>query len=203
MASRWKLSGHLLGACSCDWGCPCSFDAPPTYGFCDGAYVWHIEQGRFGSTRLDGLSFAAFGQSPGAIHEGNMTWLPIIERDADAAQRDAIERLLAGGEGGPWAIFATVTNMRRPTIYAHFTIHLDGLSSRITAGRTLRINLDKIRNPVTGEAEELKLVKPTGFTSKWADLGRSVKMKISAPDVDCDYSGRYAEYSRFSYSAPR
>jgi hypothetical protein len=203
MAVHWKLSGHLIGCCSCDWGCPCSFDAPPTYGFCDGAYVWHVERGRFGSTRLDGLTFAAFGRSPGPVHKGGMTWLPIIERDADPAQRAAIEQLLAGGEGGPWAIFATVTKSRRPAVYAHFTTEINGLATRVRAGRTLNIRLDKIHNPVTGEAEELKLVKPTGFTSKWAELGRSVKFRIAAPDIDYDYSGRYAEYSRFSYSSPR
>ena len=27
MATKWSLRGTLSGACSCDWGCPCSFDA--------------------------------------------------------------------------------------------------------------------------------------------------------------------------------
>jgi hypothetical protein len=34
----WFMRGSLVGACNCDWGCPCNFDAPPTYGFCDGFY---------------------------------------------------------------------------------------------------------------------------------------------------------------------
>ena len=43
----YYLKGHLLGACSCDWGCPCSFEARPTQGFCEGNYVWHIEEGQY------------------------------------------------------------------------------------------------------------------------------------------------------------
>src|SRR5207244_2145380 len=27
MATKWSMRGTLLGACNCDWGCPCSFDA--------------------------------------------------------------------------------------------------------------------------------------------------------------------------------
>ncbi len=29
----YHLQEHLLGACSCDWGCPCSFEARPTQGW--------------------------------------------------------------------------------------------------------------------------------------------------------------------------
>ena len=51
MATEWSMQGTLLGACSCDWGCPCSFDAPPTRGFCEGGYVWHIDTGNFGGAK--------------------------------------------------------------------------------------------------------------------------------------------------------
>ena len=44
---NYQLKGYILGACNCDWGCPCSFQSPPTYGNCDGNYNWHIEQGYY------------------------------------------------------------------------------------------------------------------------------------------------------------
>ena len=47
----YYLKGHLLGACSCDWGCPCGFEARPTQGFCEGNYVWHIEEGQYRGRR--------------------------------------------------------------------------------------------------------------------------------------------------------
>ena len=44
--ARWSMKGVILGECNCDWGCPCNFDVAPTYGHCDGVYVWAVEEGR-------------------------------------------------------------------------------------------------------------------------------------------------------------
>ncbi|SRR5579875_90429 len=201
MPADWSLKGQLLGACSCDWGCPCSFDAPPTKGFCDGVYVWHVTRGRFGKTRLDDLSFGIVGHSPGPLHLGNVTWQPIIEQRTDAEQRVAIQELLSGREGGPWRIFAGVASKILDPIFARMSVKIDGLKSRARAGKVVDIALEPIRNPVTGKVEELRLVKPTGFTSKWADLGRTRKMTVAAPELSYDYSGQYAEFSEFSYAS--
>ena len=34
------MTGSLVGPCNCDWGCPCNFMAPPSYGNCEGVYVY-------------------------------------------------------------------------------------------------------------------------------------------------------------------
>jgi len=39
-------------------------------GFCEGGWVWHADEGRFGDTPLDGLNFGIIVKWPGAIHEG-------------------------------------------------------------------------------------------------------------------------------------
>jgi hypothetical protein len=96
MTTKWSMQGTLLGACSCDWGCPCSFDAPPTRGFCEGAYLWHIEEGEFGYVRLNGLTWAWCGQSPAALHLGNVTGQTLIDARADPRQRAALETIGQG-----------------------------------------------------------------------------------------------------------
>ena len=62
----WRTKGTLLQACNCDYGCPCNFNAPPTYGFYDGAWIGHIDEGNYGDARLDGLNFlwAPTGRRP-------------------------------------------------------------------------------------------------------------------------------------------
>ena len=55
---NWQLKGDVIGACNCDYGCPCEFEAPPTMGFCEGMGIYHINKGKFGDVSLDGLSFA-------------------------------------------------------------------------------------------------------------------------------------------------
>ena len=199
MATKRSLQGTILGACSCDWGCPCSFDAPPTQGFCDGSYVWHVDKGNFGKVSMDGLTWGWVAHSPGPIHLGNVTTLAIVDEKATPAQRAAITTLGEGKSGGPWAILAAVTARRNETKYAPFEVHLDGMNSKVRAGGALTMELGPILNPVTGAPEELYLDKPTGFTSKRAQLGASRVFRVSS-DLAYDYSGKYGEYSKFEYS---
>ena len=67
----WKLKGTVIVACNCDFGCPCNFNALPSSGKCEGGWTWHVDEGTFGETSLDGLAFSVFVNWPGAIHEGN------------------------------------------------------------------------------------------------------------------------------------
>jgi len=57
----WLLKGIVIVACNCDWGCPCNFDAPPTYGNCNGAYIWQIQKGQFWDVNLDGFGMGWVG----------------------------------------------------------------------------------------------------------------------------------------------
>ena len=43
---KWSVAGDYYQACSCDYGCPCEFEAPPTQGFCEDVSVWRIDQGK-------------------------------------------------------------------------------------------------------------------------------------------------------------
>ena len=200
MATKWFMKGTLLGACSCDWGCPCSFDAPPTRGFCEGTYVWHIEDGRFGDVPLNGLVWAWVGTSPAAMHLGNVRSLILADEKADPAQRIALATIGEGKSGGPWTIFNAVTSHSYGTQYAPFHLHLDGLASKVRVGHhLLEMELGPIRNPVSGEPEEIYLDKPTGFTAKRTTLGATTLFRVAA-NLDFDHSGKYGEYSRFEYS---
>ena len=108
----WNMKGYLLGACSCDWGCPCSFNARPTQGWCQGAYVWHVTQGEFDGVNLAGVTFCWFAAFPGPLHEGNGTAQVLIDSAASGAQRNAILELSKGQRGGPVAVLLAVTGQR-------------------------------------------------------------------------------------------
>ena len=198
----WNMKGYLLGACSCDWGCPCSFNARPTQGFCEGGYVWNITQGECDGVSLSGLTFCWVAHSPGPLHEGNVTSQLIVEQRAAEAQRKALLDLTSGKRGGPFAIFASVTAKFLDPVYAPFDVTIDGLRSGAVAAPYLHLKMAPIENPVTGQHEQLRLQKPTGFTSTWADLGKSSKFSINAPSLKYDHTGKYAEYSEFGYVEP-
>lgn len=200
MTTKWTMIGTLLGACSCDWGCPCSFDAPPTQGFCDGAYLWHVDNGKFGEVSLAGLSFAWIGKAPGPLHEGNVQWLVVVDERANAAQRKALETLWVGKSGGPWVIFMAVASRCDGPLYAPFDLHLDGINSKARCGRIVEYDLGPILNPVTHEPEEIYVDKPTGFTSKRLTMGASRVFRVKSEVFSYEHSGKYAEFSKFDYS---
>jgi hypothetical protein len=202
MALKWNMKGDLIGACSCDWGCPCSFDAPPTKGFCQGGYVWKITEGRFGDVPLGGLALSFLANSPAALHKGNVIGLTLIDEKANPQQRAALAKIAAGKSGGPWTIFAAVTSQSFGPEYVPFDVVCNGLDSRAQLGSICEIQLGPILNPVSNEPEEIYLDKPTGFTSKRLTLGAAklFRVKSKFEKINFDHSGQYAEFSHFVYA---
>ena len=201
----WSMRGALIGACNCDWGCPCNFNARPTNGYCDGFYVIVVHEGRFGAVVLDGATFVWGGHSPGPIHEGDGTSVLILDGSTTPEQRAAIERLWrGGGVGSPFDEFASVNTDWFGPLVADVEVTLDGIRSRVAVrgDATFDLALSRVANPVTGEEEETYLDKPTGFTSTRSELGMSTVGVFSSPDMSFDLTGRYAEYAEFSYSGP-
>jgi hypothetical protein len=199
MATAWNMKGTLLGACSCDWGCPCSFDADPTRGFCEGGYLWHVEAGSFGKVGLTGVTFAWYGHAPQAMHKGNVTWMIAVDEKTTPEQRHALSKLGEGRAGGPWAIFVAVSSRIHSPRFVRFELELDGMNSKARADGLLEMALGPILNPVTGHPEELYLDKPTGFTAKRTTLGASRVFRVDS-DLQYDHSGKYGEYSKFDYA---
>jgi len=165
------------------------------------AYIWHIQEGRYGDVVLDGLYMILAGQFPGPVHEGHGTAQAVIDVRADEQQREALLALLAGEAGGPFAIFAAVTETTSDPIFAPFEASINGLASWVSVPGVLELGLTTIKNPVTGEAEEIKLVKPTGFTSTESELGASTVYRFTG-GFQHDHSGKYAEFVPFEYSGP-
>jgi hypothetical protein len=101
---KWHLRGQWFDACKCAIPCPCSFAQPPTYGDCDGILLWHIVEGSYGDTRLDGLNVAMLGSFTGNPWTGDATdayAAVFVDARADEAQRTALQTIF-GGQAGGW-----------------------------------------------------------------------------------------------------
>ncbi|MEC9280410.1 MAG: hypothetical protein VX947_05925, partial [Chloroflexota bacterium] len=66
-------------------------------------------------------------------------------------------------------------------IHGNFEGETKGLDSWVGAPGYLELRPSPIKNPVTGDAEEVKLVEPTGIISFESDTGTSLV---------CRYTGR-------------
>jgi hypothetical protein len=103
---QWQVSGEYFEACSCDSVCPCptsGLAARPTRGSCDAGLVFTVQRGQYGTTKLDGLSFAVLLHTPGAMIEGNWTVGVVLDERASKEQRDALTAIASGQAGGPMA----------------------------------------------------------------------------------------------------
>jgi len=193
----YYLKGVFLGGCSCDWGCPCNFEAPPTKGFCEGGGIWHIEQGHYGEVQLDGLRVGGFAHSPAALHLGNVTLLVLVDDRADARQREVIEAMFPTIL--PFSIFYSLTSTFLGFHYVPMEVQLEGIRSRVSSPGTLELALAPILNPVTGEEEPATLLKPKGFTSQLQELCATAVLRFSKEGLSYDHSGKYGEFSPFEY----
>ena len=53
MSDQWTLHGVEFS--NCDYGCPCQFNAPTTYGLCKTVGSLRIDEGNFNDISLDGV----------------------------------------------------------------------------------------------------------------------------------------------------
>lgn len=197
MAESWTLAGQVLVACNCDWGCPCNFNARPSRGFCQGGWIWMIENGQVDGVSLSGLGAAVFAKWPGAIHEGGGRATCYIDASGDDAQRAVLTRMIRGELGGPWGVFIKTYDLAAP-VAARFDVHLAAHGSRATIGDAVELELQKIRNPVTQAEVHPEVVLPEGLVVKRGGVAASSVFRVN-DELGLDHSGQYAAFGRFEY----
>jgi hypothetical protein len=198
--ATWEISGTVLVGCNCDYGCPCNFNASPTSGDCEGGWVWRIDKGRFDDVELDGLTLAVFADWPKAIHDGGGKAVALYDERADERQREALEALLRGREGGPWGIFINTYELL-DIIPAPVEFEADGEHSRYKIGDYAELRVEPIKNPVTGAEVRAAVVLPSGLVFNEGWCAASGVFKVAADGVAYDHSSKQAEYAPFSYSS--
>ena len=201
MAERWRLKGEVLISCNCDWGCPCNFNARPSKGKCEGGWTWHVKQGTYGETSLDGLNFSVYVNWPGAIHDGNGEALILVDERADANQRRAIDVLLEGKSGGPWEVLGWTWPKVHGPYAVGYDVTFDGLNTRLRCGDLVEVDCAPIKNPVTGAEAHPSIALPEGIIVKRADLGSTSRFRVSK-GIAYDHTGQYMAVGPFEYAWP-
>jgi len=197
----WRISGHVILACNCDYGCPCNFNGLPTTGKCEGNWNWHVERGAYGDVSLEGLTFSVAVNWPGAIHEGGGEAFAVVDERADERQRAAILSLLSGAAGGPWKIISTTIARTHEPRFAPYEVSVNSFNSSVQAGEYITLRIEPVRNKVTGVEVHPRAVLPEGFVFTEGDLGASQAFRITGP-VPFDHTGRYAAAAPFEYQGP-
>lgn len=195
----WKLKGVEYGNCNCAYGCPCQFNALPTYGNCQYVLFASIDEGEHGGTNLDGVCFAMFGEYPGAVHEGNGTQQLVIGENTNEKQRDAIRRIVYNEDTDEllthYAIYNAMCTTSHDPIVTPIELEID-MEARTARGVIpgwVVSNAEPIRNPVTGEEHRATIGLPNGFEYNIAEMG-SASSKITG-HIPLEFKDSYAQFN--------
>ncbi len=124
-----------------------------------------------------------------------------MDERADDAQREALTALVTGRAGGPWGILAnTFASLDGPRA-APYEVTLADLESAVRVGDAAELELEPVRNPVSGAEVHPRAVLPEGFIFKDGALAASRTFRVS-DGVSYDHSGKYAAVAPFEYKGP-
>ena len=192
---KWKYEAEIVTPCNCDWGCPCTFNQPPTYEFCHGGWILKVNQGTINGSKIDGLSFAYMGSWPQALHFGGGMAKLIIDEKASDEQRNLLEKILKGKLGGkPWPIFAPTIDKWLETSFLPFRWKSDGSHSGVSAGEQLRVVLQPMTNPVTGKEVSAKILLPDGLLTEEENVTSTRTFSLFTEGLKYAWPGRNGWY---------
>jgi hypothetical protein len=175
---KWTIKAREFANCNCSYGCPCQFNGLPTHGHCRAVVGIDIGTGHHGNTKLDGLKVAGIFKWPGPIHEGKGEAAIIVDERANAAQREALLRILSGQDTEPGAtifnVFASTLEKVHEPIFSkiEFEVDIAKRRARLVVPGVIETRGEPILNPVTGKEHRVRIDMVGGFEYKVAEVGR-------------------------------
>ena len=188
----WRIKGPEFNNCSCAYGCPCQFNALPTYGHCHALAAMRIEEGHFGATQLDGLTWVGTFAWPGAVHEGNGAQQFFIDERATPDQRAALTAILYGRETQPGATHFQIFNaMCSQVLDPQFTkvdVEIDVGAARATVAVPGMVSATgtAIPNKFTGGEHRVRVTLASSFEYTEAEFGSGTTSATGAVKIAFD-----------------
>lgn len=143
----WRARGLLFENCNCQLVCPghVHFDQLCTHERCVGYWAIRIDDGAFGEVSLGGLKAVIAYESPQHMIDGNWTEVIVIDQAASPAQRRAVEAILTGRAGGPWAVLARFVSRWLDTRFLPIDLADDGATKKARIPGLLEAAITQIR----------------------------------------------------------
>lgn len=158
-----------------------------------------FDEGAFGAVPLAGTKAVVVFDSPQRMIDGGWTQVIIIDRAASAPQRQALETILSGQAGGPWAKLAGFVGTRLPTEFLDIVVEDEGPSKRLSIADRLRAVVTQIRGRDRS--------KPVRFENMFNQI-HAPEQVLALGDTEYDdgvmrisNSGSHGLFSRFEWTA--
>lgn len=195
----WEIQAKEFANCNCAYGCPCQFNALPTYGSCEATVAIEIERGHYGDLKLDGLRMGGIFQWPGPVHEGRGKCQPFVDERADAKQREALLKIMSGQDTDPmatmFAVYASTLEKVYDPIFApiEFDVDVEARTGRYAVPGLVESRGEPIKNPVTGAETRARIDLPNGFEYELAEIGSGTSK--TQGNVKLDLKSSYGQFA--------
>jgi hypothetical protein len=198
----WTLNGTYIEFCSCEAGCACNFQGAPNSpeGNCQALITHRIEDGAFDGLELAGATVSWALWWPGAIHERGGRGHAFVDCSSDE-QYEVLSRIWRGEEGySLYEIFNSTLDQPTTVERGSIDLTVDGKNSRVKIGDGIEAVMTPLRNPVTGDENNVRIVKDGGFI--WADgeIATNEQVRVATPEVSFEVAGRHSVFAPFSYA---
>lgn len=147
MSPAWWAKGLIFENCACTLVCPghMHFSQLCTHDRCKGYWALRFDDGAFRGIPLSGLRALIVFDTPQRMIDGNWTQRLIVDLVADADQRIALETILLGRAGGPWAKLHAFVANELPTEYLAIEIADEGATKRLSIADRIKAVVTQIR----------------------------------------------------------
>jgi hypothetical protein len=205
---EWNVSGDWFDVCKCNIPCPCEFAQTPTYGDCDAILVYHIRNGNYGKTPLNGLNVLFLSYFKGNIWAGAKANNAIFfDEKASEEQRDALNMIFTGKGGGFMAEFAKLIGHVHGIQYVLIKFNLaDDLSSwSVEIPGKVSAKVEALTGPMTPPGKRVQIINPPGSEvgpGAIATCGRAVTDIVDAKPYKWERKGNSSKHIPFNWSGP-
>lgn len=198
----WMIKGPKIASCSCDYGCPCEFNALPTHDVCEGLEAHRIDEGWFGDVRLDGIVVGARFRWPGPVHKGGGMVQGFISEHASDEQREALFQILDGKEQEPttaFNIYGSTIETEFDPVFAdiEFECDIEKQTGWFRVPGVAEMRLEPIKNPVTGKPHRAQIRLPEGFEFRTAEMASGTF--AASGEIELKSNGVYGFLTEVAY----
>lgn len=200
MDAQWKVAGTYFEACNCEAACPCVFTSPPTDGDCKALIGWHIDQGTFSDTTLDGLNAALFAYAPGHMLQTKWKVALYVDERADTQQMDALTKIFSGAAGGHLSALTPLIGEVLGVKSAAIDYRLEGKQRSLTIPQVAQMDIEAIPGQ-GGDDVTLTRIPFTPVPGYPTVVCRSKRLSFHDHGFDVEISKKNGFYSPFSYQS--